>query len=721
MLEEKNDNLHEADGEQLNEVNGTLNNDYSPENSTVEDNDEIPLIHETEGQLPFAPKEILEAAKVADNTEETPVAETPGEQESTEEIPAVEAIAPVVEADEAKVYEVAAETIEPVTETEEKQLSAVESIAETNAEEGEDESIAERHDIPMQNYEELSMEELAGELEKLVTNEKVMSVKDHVEEIRKEFYSKYNHFIEEKKDEFSHENNGETTEFEYHFPLKGKFDTLYNQYRDKKNTHFKKLQTDLKGNLENRLAIIEELKGLADGGENMKDALKHVSDLRERWKNAGPIPRDKYNHVWNNFHFHIERFYDHLHLDREARDVDFKHNLEQKLKIITRVEELVKEEDINKAFRELQALHKIWKEEIGPVSRDHREEIWNRFSELTKQLHDKREGLVAKSKEQEEENLAKKNDIITQINAIADEKISAHNAWQGQIDRIEALREQFFKAGKVPLEVNEDTWAAFKAAVRNFNTVKNSFYKDIKKDQQDNLNSKLALVEKAKSLQDSEDFEATTQVMKQIQEEWKKIGHVPRKYSDSVWKDFKAACNHYFDRLHAQRNEANKEEIDAFEKKKEYLDSLKEFELTGDHRTDLDAIKKHIENWKSFGRVPQARRHIEGKFNKILDALFDKLSLSKKETDMVKFSNRLGQMAEGDDTRRLENEQLFIMRKIDEVQGEIFQLENNIQFISNAKGDNPFVKEVLKTIDRHKEELKTWKDKLKQIRSMKQE
>lgn len=699
MLEEKNDNLHQADGEQVNEVNGTLHTDYSPENDTIEDGD-APLVHETEGQLPFAPKEILESAKVADEPQD-------------------DAIAPVVVADEAKADEVAAETAE--VPAEEKQLSAVESIDESNAEEGEDDSIADRHDIPMQNYEELSMEQLTDELEKFALVEKVMSVKDHVEEIRKEFYSKYNHFIEEKKDEYSHDNNGDTTDFEYHFPLKNKFDTLYNQYRDKKNSHFKKVQTDLKGNLENRVAIIEELKSLVDGGENIKDALKHVSELRERWKNAGPIPRDKYNHVWNNFHFHIERFYDHLHLDREARDMDFKHNLEQKQKIVARVEELVQESDVNKAFRELQALHKIWKEEIGPVSRDHREEIWNRFSELTKQLHDKRETLVAKSKELEEDNLAKKKEIIAQIDAISEEKITAHNAWQGQIDRIEALREQFFKAGKVPAEVNEETWAAFKAAVRNFNTVKNSFYKDIKKDQQDNLNRKQALVEKARSLQDSEDFAGTTQVMKQIQDEWKTIGHVPRKYSDSVWKEFKGACNHFFDRLHAQRNEANKDELDAFEKKKEYLENLKAFELTGDHKTDLDAIKKHIENWKSLGRVPQARRHIEGKFNKILDALFDKLSLSKKETDMVRFNNRLEQMSEGDDSRRLENEQLFIMRKIDEVQGEIFQLENNIQFISNAKGDNPFVKEVQKSIERHKEELKTWKDKLKQIRTLKQQ
>lgn len=599
--------------------------------------------------------------------------------------------------------------------------SAVEAIEISNAEESEDDSIGEAHDIPMKHYEAMSMDELAEELNRLVSHEKAMAIRNHVEEIRKEFMAKYHHFIDEKRDEYSHENNGDTSGFDYHFPLKNKFDSIYNEYRDHKNQYFKQLQNNLKTNLNTRLALIEELKNIVDNSdETIQDALKHVNDIRDRWKKAGSIPRDKYNHVWNNFHFHIERFYDHLHLDREARDIDFKHNYEQKLKIIARVEELVKEEDISKAFRELQSLHKIWKEEIGPVSKEHREELWNRFSELTRQLHDKREALFSKAKELEVENLAKKKEIIAQINTVAHEEVTSHSQWQGQIEKIEALRAAFFQAGKVPIEVNEETWSAFKDAVRNFNAQKNSFYKDIKKDQQENLNKKLNLVEKAKSLMNNEDFHTTTPIMKQIQEEWKKIGHVPRKYSDAVWKDFKEACNHYFDRMHAKRNESSSEENEAFEKKKDYLESLKEFQLVGDHKTDLDAIKKHIETWKSFGKVPHNKRHIEGKFNKILDALFDKLSLSKKDAEMAKFSNRLGQLAEGDE-RQLQNEQLFIMRKIDEVQNEIFQLENNIQFITNAKADNPLVKEVNKSIERHKEELKTWKEKLKQIRSLKQE
>jgi hypothetical protein len=480
----------------------------------------------------------------------------------------------------------------------------------------------------------------------------------------------------------------------------------------------------LKANLETRLAIVDELKNLINPQENIKDTLKHFNELRERWKHTGPIPKDKYNHVWNNYHFHIENFYDYLHLDREARDIDFKHNLEQKQKIIARVEELTHETDINKAFRELQDLHRIWKEDIGPVSREHREAVWNKFSDLTKQMHDKREGLFEELRANESANLERKKEIIARIEVLAQEKVNSHAAWSAQVEKVEAARNEFFAAGKVPSDLNEATWTSFKNAVRSFNVLKNSFYKDIKKDQNSNLALKQALVNKAKELQESTDFAVTTPILKQIQEEWKTIGHVPRKYSDKLWAEFRGACNVYFEKLKELKSEESSEEVEAFEKKKAYLETLKSFEMTGNHKTDLDAIKAHIESWKSFGKVPFGRRHIEGKFNKVLDALFEKLSLSKKETDMVRFSNRVGNLSESNDTRKLENEKIFLIRKIEEVQTEIFQLENNIQFFTNtknAKKENSIVLEVRKNIVKHKEELEVLKEKLKQLRSLKQE
>jgi len=704
MLEEKNDNLLEADG--------------NLENISVE--------------MPQTETLVLEEAQAVENnglaqenveTATESSVETENEAAEVPETPVVDEIEVPQTIDSESTEPIAADS-EPIAEAVLSETDLIiDAIADNNAEESEDETLKERHDIPMLDYDTLSMESLIDELKNLVANEKVMSVKDHVEEIKKSFLAKYYHLLEEKKEEFLAENPDTTEEFAYHFPLKSQFDQFYSLFRDNKNAHFKSLQTNLKTNLENRLAIVEELKELINPQENIKDTLKHFNDLRERWKNAGPIPKDKYNHVWNNYHFHVENFYDYLHLDREARDLDFKHNLEQKQKIVARVEELVNEADINKAFRELQDLHKIWKEDIGPVSREHRDEIWNKFSDLTKQMHDKREVLFEKMRGTELENLEKKKEIIAKIEVLATEKVNAHSQWLTQIEKVEALRTAFFSAGKVPSEVNEETWAAFKTAVRNFNSFKNSFYKDIKKDQNNNLSRKTALVAKAKELQESTDFAVTTPIMKQIQEEWKQIGHVPRKYSDKIWIEFKEACNHYFDKLKEQKNEENSEEVAAFDNKKAYLETLREFQMTGDHKTDLDAIKLHIETWKKFGRVPFSRRHIEGKFNKVLDALFEKLSLSKKDSEMMRFSNRMDQLSENNDSRKLEGEKIFLMRKIDEIKNEIFQLENNIQFFTNtrnAKKENSIVLEVRKNIEKHREEMELLKDKLKQIRKLNQ-
>jgi hypothetical protein len=664
MLEEKNDNLQEADGE-----------------IEINTNDSIQTNAATEDSVPESASENVITA------EENDIENTDNSIEDSHQI-------------------------------------ALDAIANSNAEESEDETLKERSDIPMQDYNTFSLDALVDELKKLINTDKVMSVKDHIEEIKKAFLLQYNHLLEEKKEEFNASNQDPNEEFEYHSPLKSKFDEYYNVFREKRNVHFKHLQTNLKSNLENRLAIVEELKELINPQENIKDTLKHFNDLRDRWRNAGAIPKDKYNHVWNNYHFHVENFYDYLHLDREARDLDFKYNLEQKQKIISRVEALVDETDITKSFRELQDLHRIWKEDIGPVSKEHRDVIWNKFSELTKKIHDKREVLFESQRANEQQNLEVKKGIIATIEVLATEKVGSHSQWLVQIQKVEALRNEFFAAGKVPSEVNEETWAAFKTAVRNFNSFKNSFYKDIKKDQNDNLNKKMSLVAKAKELQESTDFAATTPIMKQIQEEWKQIGHVPKKYSDKIWKEFKDACNHYFDKLKEHKSEENVDEVAAFDNKKAYLDTLRNYQLTGDHKTDLDAIKLHIETWKGFGKVPFARRHIEGKFNKILDALFDKLSLSKKETEMMRFSNRIDSLSESNDSRKLDNEKIFLMRKIEEVQNEIFQLENNIQFFTNtknAKKENSIVLEVRKNIAIHKESLDVWKDKLKQLRNLNQQ
>ncbi|WP_394970847.1 DUF349 domain-containing protein [uncultured Croceitalea sp.] len=590
-------------------------------------------------------------------------------------------------------------------------------IDQENAEDAEDTENEKRHHITMPDYHAMSMENLVGELQRLIKNEKVQAINKHASGIKTEFDLKFQEFLEHKKEEFI-ASGGNEIDFRYNSVTKRQFNEVYGEYREKRNQYYKDLDKNLKLNLEKRLAIIEELKGLVNVEEDINTTYKSFKDIQERWRNSGPIPRNNYNDVWRTYHHHIEIFYDFLHLNRELRDLDFKHNLEEKLKLVIKAEALANESDLNKAFRELQTLHKVWKEDIGPVSKEQREEVWERFSNATKAMHARRQEYFANLDASYEKNLEKKNEIIAAIIAISEKVTDNHRGLQQQIKEIEALRDDFFKAGKVPQKVNEQTWSRFKDAVRAFNRNKNNFYKNLKKDQHDNLEKKRALLGLALSLKDSEDHEMATPEMKRIQSEWKKIGHVPRKYSDKIWNEFKNACNHYFDRIHKEKNASQKEEYANFEQKSACLERLKTFKLKGDRTKDLPKIKEFIAEWKSYGRIPYNKKHINGKFNKIIDALFKKLDISRQEAELLKYGDKIKQLAKSDNNRAISNERIFIRRKIDESKNELRQLETNLQFFSNASEDSPVVQNVVKDINRHKEALETWKNKLKNLNVM---
>ncbi|MFK7781415.1 DUF349 domain-containing protein [Psychroserpens sp.] len=696
----ENDNLQDADGKidlNTNETPQTSEDSKASETSATENQEAL--------------EDKVETTSEATPENEDTTIETETTSEATEEI--------IEEAtNDAEVTSEATEEItEEDVETTEKADAHVEEIEEANAEDAEDEANAERHEVESKDYHAMTMEQLVDELESLTENQKIQTIKSQVDEIKSEFHSKFGALLDEKKEEFLSE-GGNIIDFYFTTPVKKRFNDAFKTYRNSLNAYYKNLESNLKQNLENRLAIIEEIKGLINVEENINTTYKHFKELQEQWRNAGPIPRDRYNNAWNSYHHHVEVFYDFLHLNRDLRDMDFKHNLDQKTKIIERAEELAKDDNINRSFRELQVLHKLWKEELGPVGREHREEIWERFSNATKTIHDKRQAYYADLDKAYEGNLAKKEEIISKIESVAQEQPKSHQAWQKQIKSIETLRQDFFNAGKVPIKVNDATWTKFKTAVRNFNRNKNTFYKSLKKDQYDNLQKKQDLIKIAEDNKDNEDFKTTTPLMKKVQSDWKSIGHVPRKDSDKIWKQFKKACNHYFDRMHAERNAASEEEMAAFEKKSALLETVKGIELAGKPEKDIETIKAQINDWKAIGRVPNNKRFIDGKFNKVIDGLFGKLDMDKAKLEMVKFENKLESLSKPDDTRLLDNEQNYIRKKISEIKGEINQLENNMQFFSNVDESNPLVRDVIKNIKNHKDSLQTWEDKLRKVKSM---
>ena len=589
----------------------------------------------------------------------------------------------------------------------EEEVASSDEEHQEEAEEAEDEI----------DYHALTKAQLIEALQGLIEKKPIQQIKNEVEEIKTEFNAKFDDELAQKKAEFLAE-GGNVIDFHYSTPLKKQFNSAYFDYKEKRNLYYQSLKKDLQANYAKREELIEELKGLLNAEENINTTYKHFKDIQERWHTAGAIPRDKYNTVWNTYHHHVENFYDFLHLNREFRDLDFKHNLDQKLKIIIRAEELAQQSDVGKAFRELQMLHKMWKEEVGPVAKEHREEVWDKFSAATKIIHDKRQGYIQEQEKHFEVNHDLKKGIIEKINAVTEQAGQSHKAWQNAIKEVQKLRDEYFETGKVPRTKAKAIWNEFKESTRNFNRAKNGFYKNQKKEQYTNLEKKRALIVTAEENKDSDDFNATTPLMKKIQHEWKTIGHVPRKESDKIWKQFKNACNHYFDRVHAERNEANKEEMVNFEAKQKFLDALSTMEFTGKTEADLKTIKEKISEWKGLGRVPMNKRNIDRKFNKVLDGLFAKLNLDKQQAEMIRFENKVNSMASEEDKRKIQNEEFFISKRISETQAEIRQLENNLGFFIHAKSNNPLVLEVHKNIARHKEQLDVWKSKLSKIRAL---
>ena len=577
--------------------------------------------------------------------------------------------------------------------------------------EGNTEEEKPKKEVEIIKYDTLSLEELTDALENLIHTQKVQHIKSSVEAIKSAFNLKFGTLLAEKKSLFLAE-GGNTIDFQYSSPVKSKYNKLLSDYKKQKDIHYSNLEKQLKDNLEKRVQVIEDLKTLIENADT-KTMYKHFRDLQNTWRSIGPVPKTKYNDTWKIYHHHVERFYDLLHLSNDFRDLDFKNNLEEKLKLIEKAEFLAEMQDVNAAFKELQDLHKTWKEDIGPVAREMRDDVWDKFSAATKIIHDKRHDHFKSMKSQYVVIIEAKMLVIDEILSYDSSKNKTHNDWQKSIKDIDALRKKYFDAGKLPYSKSESIWKKFKEATKQFNREKNKFYKQEKNAQQNNLQAKLDLIKLAESIKDSEDWETTTNTFKKIQSDWKKIGHVPRKFSDDIWKKFKSSCNYYFDRYHNQKNALSDEQKEIIDHKIAFVEALKVEDYT-----TKDTITNLMGSWNQLGTTPRGSKAVDLKFNKFVDGLLSKLSLDKSEIVLLKFKNIINGYLANNDIRKLDSELVFVRKKIDESVREIQQLENNLSFFSNASDDNPMVKNVHKNIDTFKRGLMVWKDKLAYLRSL---
>lgn len=604
------------------------------------------------------------------------------------------------------------ESTQNLESTYNKNSSKEDSIDELNSENNKEDQSVEETTIPEKDYESFSLEKLIDELKYLHNHYPIQLIGENINSIRDIFLKKFDEHETERKQKFLDEGGDELSYQPDQF-LKNKFNSAYHDYKTKLNSYYKEQEQNEQNNLNKRLQIIEELKELyTTPMESISSFFKKFRDIKERWHNAGKIPKSRAGDVFRTYFHHLDNAHEFIKLNKELEELDYAHNLEQRRAIISRAEELTTEPSVQKALNELQYLHKLWKEQAEPVAEEFRESTWQEFKAITQKIHERKSELFEKIKEEQQANLEKKLAIISQLETIASAENPDHSFWQNNVKKIENLREAFFTTGRIPKETSSDTWSKFKSLLHEINNKKNTFYKDLKKIQQENLKKKNDLLEIAKANKDSEDWEVALNLYKKIQNEWKNIGHVPRKYSDKLWDEFRENCNYFFNRYKLRNNKVNEEWIENLKRKQSLLEEISSISAT-DKEDALAKINDYSIQWNSIGKVPRENMNINKEFNSAIKNLIKKFDIDKNIIDEIQLNIKVENYKQSKDDKKLDEDLRKMRKQIQDLGHEIVQLENNLSYFSNANQNNPLLQNTLNNIESKKTKL----DELKQTYS----
>ena len=579
----------------------------------------------------------------------------------------------------------------------------------TDADLEEEEAIEESNEL--EGLNKLLLVEL---LEETVKNADINAIKDKVAAIRI-------HFNKLNKDDMDNEmqqflqNGGSEESFQHaEDPLEQRFNEAFGIFkanRAKQNEDLEKQKVD---NLSKKQGILEELKNIIASDESLKKTYDDFRALQDRWKEIGPVPAAENSNLWNTYHFLVEQFFDKVRIGRELRDLDMKKNLESKIDLCEKAEELLDEKSMTKAFKALQKLHEDWKE-IGPVPQEKKEEIWERFKAASDKINAIRREHYAKLQESQNANLEAKKALCEKAEDLIEGEYSSVNAWQKKSDELSEIFAVWKTVGLASKKDNEEIWTRFKAAMDTFFQKKKEFFASMKDKQTENLERKTQLCIEAEALMESTDWKNATEQLKKIQEEWKTIGPVPKRHTDKIWKRFRAACDTFFNRKNEHFSGRRTEEEANLAAKKALLEEIKAFQLGASRNENMDAIKAFQKRWIEIGYVPfRQKEAINKEYRELIDGMFDAMRRNQNEAS----TNEFREMMEGwkDDPNagdRVRKEGSKLQLRIQKLRDEIAVLENNIGFFSNSKNSELMRAEYEKKIKQAKEDLKVLEEKLK--------
>ena len=569
------------------------------------------------------------------------------------------------------------------------------------------------------NFDTLELEAYVNILKKMIHAQDWSKKGKEIQEVISQFDNRFGKIFTAKRKEHI-DVEGNDLDFEFSPTYKKEVSQLIREYKTNKSAHYKSQEKSQKENLEKRLEIIEQIKALIGISEDNSNYYKKFRALQESWHQTGQVPRADSNNVWETYKHHVERFYDFLHLDRALREKDFKHNYEEKLKLIERAETLVDHQDVVVAIRELNVLHRQWKTDLGPVAREHREELWNRFQDATAKIHEHKNEYNKNIDAILLENLAKKRAILTTIEELYTDHACNHNAWQNSLKQVNTLKEEFHNIGRIPRAQNKAIWNEFRLTLKNFNHQKNEFYKTQKQEEKTHIEQKKALITEVKTILESADWRSYIDRLKAIQVAWKKTGRISRKLSNQLWEEFKTATDLYFARL-KNKEEAYSEQDQAILKaKRAYFEDFKSQEAP----TEAEALTVYIEtafqNWNAMGEPSQGvKNSMQREYTDFLRGLWNKTELKGEEKIAAQFKTDL--LLLKDNEEGLNKEHILLKKKIDESKTELIQLENNLAFFSTTSSESPMVQDVNAKIKKLNDQIEHWGNKVKQIKTLSRE
>ncbi|WP_027452289.1 DUF349 domain-containing protein [Segatella albensis] len=469
-----------------------------------------------------------------------------------------------------------------------------------------------------------------------------------------------------------------------------------------------------KKNLERKLEIIEKIKAMATSPEEANKSYQDFKALQQEWKEIKTVPAEKASELWRNYQLYVEQFYDLLNLNREAREYDFKKNLEIKTKLCEAAEKLNDEEDVISAFHQLQELHQQYRE-TGPVAKELRESIWVRFKAASTVINKKHQQHFEELRAIEEENLTKKTALCEKAEAIAKEENKGAADWERHTKEIIAIQADWKKIGFAPQKMNVKIFERFRATCDDFFGRKAEFFKELKNKFAENAEKKKALVEKAQALTDSTDWKSASDKFIAMQKEWKTIGMVPKKLGDQLWNDFMAACNHFFEARNAANAGTKNAEHENLDKKKNIIAQLQKLVDQTDEGLQ-EKVQKLVEEYNSIGHVPYKEKdNIYKEYHSILDKLYKDLHINIARKRLDNFKSNLKNVArKGEDA--LDNERAKLMHRYEALKGEINTYENNLGFLNaSSKKGNSLIDEMNRKVEKLRDDLKLVREKIKAI------